>query len=56
MLLDGIDINADGKVDRKELRLALQKLGYKVNDMEADELFDVVDVSRSVLRAFLSFT
>lgn len=33
-------------MDRAALRASLQRLGYRVDDREADELFDVVDVDR----------
>lgn len=46
-LLDCIDIDADGNVNRSDLREALQKLGYEVKDKEVDELFDSIDVAQS---------
>jgi calcium-dependent protein kinase len=46
VLLDSLDADADGKVERKDLQTALKKMGYKIDDQEAGELFDAVDVER----------
>lgn len=44
IVLDSIDIDADGRVNREDMRTALQKLGYQMDVDEIDELFDTVDV------------
>jgi calcium-dependent protein kinase len=44
IVLDSIDIDADGRVNREDMRTALQKLGYQMDIDEIDELFDTVDV------------
>ena len=56
VLLDSLDTDSDGKVDRSDLQTALVKMGYKIDDREAGELFDAVDVERrgTVLKADLS--
>jgi hypothetical protein len=46
VLLDTLDTDSDGKVERKDLQEALVKMGYKIDDREAGELFDAVDVER----------
>lgn len=46
VLLDSLDTDFDGKVQRKDLQTALLKMGYKIDDREAGELFDAVDVER----------
>lgn len=56
VLLDSLDTDSDGKVDRQDLQTALIKMGYKIDATEAGELFDAVDVERrgTVAKADLS--
>jgi Ca2+-binding EF-hand superfamily protein len=56
VVLDSLDSDGDGRVARSDLQAALKKLGYRVEEAEAAELFDVVDVERrgAVERAELS--
>lgn len=46
VVLDSIDIDRDGRVNRKDLIESLEKLGYHLNNSEAMELFDAIDVER----------
>ena len=47
VLLDTLDADSSGTIDRDELQEALQKMGYHIDDQEASELFDAVDVDRT---------
>lgn len=46
VLLDSIDVDRDGRVAEEQLKQALKKLGYHLNDAEARELFEAIDVQR----------
>ena len=46
VLLDSLNTDEDGKIERSELQQALTKMGYRLNESEAGELFDAVDVER----------
>lgn len=45
-LLDSLDVDSDGKVERGDLQAALLHMGFRLDDHEAAELFDAVDVER----------
>jgi Ca2+-binding EF-hand superfamily protein len=45
VVLDALDADADGNVDRPRLRAALDALGYRLGAREADDLFAIVDVA-----------
>ena len=46
LLLDSLDVDSDGKVERGDLQAALHHMGFRLDDHEAAELFDAVDVER----------
>lgn len=46
VLLDSLQAGPGGRVDRAGLAASLQKMGYRVDQAEAQELFDVVDVNK----------
>lgn len=56
VVLDSISPDKNGRINKEDLISSLHKLGYKLNDQEAGELFDAVDVLRegSVQRDQLS--
>lgn len=55
-LLDSLDADSDGKVERADLQVALRHMGFRLDENESAELFDAVDVERrgSVAKAELS--
>ncbi|KAL4423095.1 hypothetical protein ABPG77_004778 [Micractinium sp. CCAP 211/92] len=45
-LFDQLQLNPGQKIDQRQLQQGLQEVGYKLQEAEVEELFDVVDVER----------